>query len=278
MRIPAGPFYEKWVEVYWNGSRCGVRVIKNYDGSVDIPCRYESNIILSGDTIALKYNGKWGVLDHQNHTLCNHIYERIEKPDYRPRLCMAMKEGKWGLIDNCGGPVTAFNYDQIKPLTIKTYSRKEYNGSRGYSQRFTVWALYNAGQVFAYNDAADMIYPRGFDNIYKLIQVGKPCLVVEKDLKQGLLGLDGTMITRCEYEDIQQLQPYIDDEKACYSYAIVKKSGKWGVIGEEHQLLLNCEFDKIAAVGQAIALKHDNKWGVLSKEVLYQFENDSRDD
>lgn len=274
MRKPAGPFYEKWVEVYWNGNKCGVRVLDDYDDSVPIPCRYDSCLILSGYNIALKYNGKWGVLDHQNHVLCSFVYDRIGKPDYRPSLCMAMKDGRWGLIDNSGSPATGFVYDQIKPFTIETYSREPYNGSMGNHGRYSIWALYNEGKVYPYNDSANMIYPRGFDNIYGLIQCGDPYIVVEDNSKKGLLGKDGTMLTKCEYDDIQQLQSYIDYYKASISFALLKKNNKYGVMGSNKKILLQCEFDKITVVGNCLALKHGAKWGILSQKEIYRIEDE----
>lgn len=49
------PFGEHhYSEVYWDGHRYGVRVNYQIDDSVPIPCIYESYLILSHYTIALK--------------------------------------------------------------------------------------------------------------------------------------------------------------------------------------------------------------------------------
>jgi len=271
MRVPSGPFREGYSEVYWEDSKCGVRVKYNYHGSSPIPCRYDSYVIVSEYSIALRRNGKWGILSHKNEVLCDFVYDRIEKTPDWTNLCMAMRNGRWGLIFGDSGSIACgFNYDQIKPMKIKTKARRElpgesYNQDYRYNDYF--WLLYADGKVFPYDDNANMIYPRGFDNVYGMIQYGPGrkdvCFIVENNYKKGLLRTDGQLICKCEFEEIKQIEGYSIRDKSFFCLAIVKQNNLWGLLGNNGKQVLGCEFDDIKSVGSAIALKHSNSWGVL---------------
>lgn len=273
MRIPYGPFREGYFEVYWENSKCGVRDKYNSHGcSSIIPCRYESYLIVSEYSIALRRSGKWGILSYKNEVLCDFIYDRIEKSPEWTNLCMAMKNGRWGLIiSDTGSIACGFNYDQIKPVKIKTKARRElpgesYNNDFRYNQYY--WLLYADGKVFTYDDNANMIYPRGFDNVYNMVQYGlrdkDVCFIVETNFKKGLLRTDGQLICRCEFDEIKQIEGYNNaHDKSFFSLVIVKQNNLWGLLGNNGKQVLDCEFEEIKSVGSAIALKHENKWGII---------------
>lgn len=265
-----GPFREVGTEIYWENSKCGVRFSKWSDLS-PIPCLYESYMIVSGDSIALKRNGKWGIVSYRNEILCDFIYDRIEKSPEWTKLCMAMKNGHWGLIIcNTGSIASGFNYDRIKPVKIKTKARRElpgesYNNDFRYNQYY--WLLYADGKVFTYDDNANMIYPRGFDNVYNMVQYGlrdkDVCFIVETNFKKGLLRTDGQLICRCEFDEIKPIEGYNIHDKSFFCLVIVKQNNLWGLLGNNGEQVLDCEFEEIKSVGSAIALKHENKWGIL---------------
>lgn len=271
MRVPSGPFREGYSEVYWEDSKCGVRVTYNYHDSSPIPCRYDSYVIVSEYSIALRRNGKWGILSHRNEVLCDFIYDRIEKSPDWTNLCMAMKNGRWGLIIADSGCIACgFNYDQIKPIKIKTKAKRELP-DESYNQDFRhndyFWLLYSNGKVYPYNDSANMIYPRGFDNVYDIVQYGPErnniCFIVENNYKLGLLRTDGQLICKFEYDDIKQIEGYSIHDKSYFCLAIVKQNNLWGLLGNNGMLVLKCEFDEIKSVGSSIALRHANRWGIM---------------
>ena len=272
---------ENEVEVYQEDSLYGVRVLYKAGDSVDIPCRYDSFAILSGYTVAFKKNGKWGVLNHQNKVLCKFIYDRIEKKDKHSHLSMAMRDGRWGLIFSDGSPATDFNNDQIKSISTeyRDINRMEYGGmeyERSHLELYCAWVLYRNGKAYIYDDRGEMTFPRGFDNVYGVVQCGRlQYFIVENNSKLGLLSRE-RLVCDCIYEDIQQLHPYMGANSSFVSfcYAGVKKDGKWGVIGENGSLILRCEFEKICVVGDTLALRHNLKWGVLPIHLLYQLEED----
>lgn len=269
----AGPFRRDCAEIYWENAKCGVRFKWNYMGdSSPIPCLYESYKIVSEYSIALKRNGKWGILDYHNEILCDFIYERIEKSPEWTNLCMAMKNGHWGLIvSNTGSIACGFNYDQIKPVKIKTKARRKlpgesYNDDFRYNQNY--WLLYADGKVFPYDDNANMIYPRGFDNVYNIVQYGPKdkdvCFIVETNYKKGLLRTDGQLICRCEFDEIRPIEGYNIHDESFFCLVKVKQNNLWGLLGNNGEQVLDCEFEEVKSVGSAIALKHENKWGILS--------------
>lgn len=267
-----GPFRESCAEIYRENSKYGVRFKWDYFGnSFPIPCLYESYRIVSGYSIALKRNGKWGIVSYRNEVLCDFIYDRIEKSPEWTNLCMAMKNGRWGLIISGTGSIACgFNYDQIKPIKIKTKARRKlpgesYNDDSRYSQYY--WLLYAGGKVFPYDDNANMIYPRGFDNVYNIVQYGPRdkdvCFIVETNFKKGLLRTDGQLICRCEFDEIKPIEGYNIHDKSFFCLVIVKQNNLWGLLGNNGEQVLDCEFEEIKSVGSAIALKHENKWGIL---------------
>lgn len=278
MRIPCGPFREGDSEVYWKDSKCGVRVTSSNRDNTPIPCIYDSYLIVSSFSIALRKNGKWGIISHKNEVLCDFIYDRIEKTSDWTKLCMAMKDGRWGLIDGDSGSIACgFNYDQIKPIKFKTKAKRLLPGESyhdDYRSNNYYWLLYANGKVFPYDDNGNMIYPRGFDNIQSVIQYGPnrndTCFIVEDNYKKSLLRTDGLLIGKCEYDEVKQIEGYCMHESSYFCLAIVKKGDLWGLIGNNCKQVLECEFDEIKSVGSSIAFKHENRWGIMPlKQVLH---------
>lgn len=279
MTLSGGPFGESdGLVLYWNNGKCGFRKGRNSKDFEAIPCIYESAVILSGYFVALKYNGKWGVLDEKNTVSCDFIYERIEMPSPRTYVCAAMKNGKWGLIfTKGGGAATGFEYDQIRLIKITSYPRKEVNCGVGRESVDYAWALTYNGKVYAYDDWAKLIYPRGFDNIKSGFQCYNPCLLIENNQKYGLLTLKGDIIIQCIYDEILSLQAVVDRKIATFSYAATRLGNKWGIIGDNGAMLLMNQFDMIKSVGKSIALKHGSKWGILSSEDILKLERQNNE-
>lgn len=257
------------IELFWSNSKCGFKASKNND--IVIPCLYDSYVLLSTFSVALKKNGRWGIVNDYNELLCDFIYERIETPSLDTKICSAMKDGKWGLIfTEDGRPATSFDFNLIHSIVISTYSHI-------YSRNKTVyyaWALTHNGKVFAYDSKANLIYPKSFDNIKTGIQCYEPCLIVENNFKFGLLTLSGNLISQCIYDEIVQLQSIVDDYEqiATFSYAATRIGEKWGIMGKDGSIILKNQFDGIKAIGNCIALKHASKWGILSADKIKMFE------
>lgn len=269
--------FDRLVEVYWSNSKCGVRVMDARSGSIPIPCRYDSYLILSGYSIALQKDGKWGILNHKNEMICDFIYDRIEKSPEKASLCMAMKNGRWGLINSSSGSeAIGFEFDRIKPFSFLSKARRhlpneDYDSyDRRYREDF--WALFSGGKVIPCDGNAIMIYPRGFDNIYGLVQFGPSSadvgFIIEKDEKLGLLCINGQIVCHCDYDEIKQIEGYTPYHDTFFCLSAVRKGQKWGLLDSKGKESLKCEFDDIKSVGSSLALKHNGKWGIMPlKEV-----------
>lgn len=277
MRLSSGPFREQNELIpYWSDGKCGFK--KGYDSSSyeEVPCRYESYTILSGYTVALKYRGRWGVLNQKNKVICDFIFDRIEMPSSWTSLCAVMKDGKWGLIyTDSASYATGLSYDYIKHFSVKKIGRE--NGRHDWSGGNPfVWTLFNGDKVLAYSDGAKMIFPRGFEDIKGMIYGEVAYIIIQNGGKLGLLNFDGDIVTPCEYDSIKQLTPHINRwNNTSFRFALVKKRGKYGILDETGSILLDCEFDAIKTAGDALLLKHNNKWGVLPLYKIRRLENKS---
>jgi hypothetical protein len=97
-----------------------------------IPCEYEdAETYAVGNNIAVKKNGKWGLINENNKVLIPFEYEMIYSTC--DQTTSAKKNGKWGVIDiNSNAVIIPFEYEE----TGKTF----YNKILGIkeSQTFTI--------------------------------------------------------------------------------------------------------------------------------------------
>lgn len=274
MQCSLGPFRDNFIQVYWRESKCGFKVNDSYYGSRDIPCIYESYTILTDETVALRLNERWGILNHKNQQICSFVYDRIEP--YYGDQCLIMSKGKWGIINATTGNVLVVPmYDQISRIDIKTrllrYLPGEFWGSR-YSTYYSVRIAYQNGKAFLLSDSGMLMSPKGYDNIVALILDGTGDdsinIIVENNNKLGLLNKNGQVITRCEYDEIKQIEGYVNDDSTFFCNIAVRKDKKWGLLGRRGKVIFDCDFEDIKSVGSAIALKHNSKWGILPLKTI----------
>lgn len=286
MRASTGPFREHYVEPYWTEGKCGFKVIHDYDKSQAIPCIYDNYIILSGYTVALKKGGKWGILSHKNEIICDFRFDRIEKGDHWSKLCIAMKEGNWGLIDVLdGSSATGFKYDFARPVQKKTVwaariygdikEKSCYDSNAGGKEQY--WLLYTNGRVFIFGDDGNMLYHSGFEDMIGAIQI-RLCpmdigFIVQDKGKFGILKEDGDFLCKCEFDEIKELYGHIINGNAFLCHVLVRKNEYWGLINCEGEFILRCEFDEIKTVGSAVAVKHNNKWGIIPFTELMKYDD-----
>lgn len=270
------PFRDGLVEVYWANSKCGIRVKNSCCGSAPIPCLYDSYLVLTGETIAMQKNGKWGIINHKNETVCDFVYDRFNKASEETTLCMAMKNGRWGLVNSKTGAIaTGFEFDDIKPINIKPKTKRplpneDYDNDRGDRQDY--WAMYKSGKVFPYDENGNMICPSGFDNIFNLVQYGPTSkdvgFIIESNFKVGILNTLGRVIRRCDCDEIKQIESYAPYGRSFFCLVAIKRNNKWGLLDRECEVALECEFDDIKCVGSSLALKHGSKWGVMPLQMV----------
>ena len=153
------------------------------------------------------------------------------------------EDGKFGVLDTTGQAIILAKYIDVK---IPNPSKAVFvcyaeNGT----ENGTINGTENSTQVL--NEKGEQILTEyaGID-VLKLKNVSsdliyeKQVLKYEQDGKYGLVGLDGTQITKPIYDEIDTLQ-YKEGE------LLVQQDGKYGVINQNGATLLETEYDKISA-------------------------------
>ena len=270
-----GPFKNGLLKEYSDGFRHGFQKTNDSGNAVPIPCRFDAYCILDGFNVALKANDKWGIVNYKNQKISPFIYDIIEKPPLSDSVAYVMKDGKWGLMSSEGKVLSPLEYDHIKLISTKLLCRRSNdNRINGFERTQFVFTLFRQGIVSVYNDKGDVIRNNGIDNANRLLQCGDQCLIAIEDHKKiGLIDTNGTVVLDCQYDEFQPLQGIIKSGATRFRFLNVRQGNLWGVLGENCKFLLKCQFEGIKAVGDAIALKHSDKWGVLSYSRILDLES-----
>ncbi|MCL2355872.1 MAG: WG repeat-containing protein [Defluviitaleaceae bacterium] len=86
------------------------------------------------NTIAMRQNGKWGLIDKSGDTSAPFIFDRIHI--LNNSIAIALYDGKYGIIDHSGEIVIPFAFDRILNIDDNTVFAR-YNGRYGILDVFT---------------------------------------------------------------------------------------------------------------------------------------------
>lgn len=142
--------------------------------------------------IAVKENGKWGLVNEKGEAITPFIYDSIwedyivdmaEKPEEKKELILVEKDGKWGYIDRTGKEIIPCIYDD----------RLEYYGRDRLAKSEKEGIV-----VFVDREGKEVRFEG-----YNIEESVEDIILVSKDGKYGCIDKDGNLIVECKYDEIK---------------------------------------------------------------------------
>ena len=160
---------------------------------------------------------------------------------YEEGVLKVKKEEKYGLVDFSGKELLECKYDDIQ-------------GVQGIENSLLLLKDTKYGLC---DDLGNIIIDTKYKKIEKIEDNYKNgYIVVDENNKHGIIGIDKSVILKCDYEDV----------KAIYStnHYIVKQGGKYQVINKEGKVVLQDKFDDALDInGDYIIAKKGGKVGII---------------
>lgn len=247
---------------YQRIERNGKSGFVNYRGE-EIPCQFENaRDTFAQNLVAVVHNSKIGFIDkvggvaipfQYDYTEFSFNYHSIRGyAMFSEGLCVMKNNQKFGYIDKRGDVVISYKYDLAKEFHRgKAIVGIEENGT---------------GKLGLIDKSGSCVVPLEYESIlYNKVGL----YIVEKNKKKGVMDLNGAVIVPIDYDDIHFLD----------NYGYVLKNGKYGLINNQGDLLLPCEYGSIplAVPSYDMALvEKDKKKGVVNfnNEVVLPMEFD----
>lgn len=168
------------------------------------------------------------------------------------------KNGKFGLIDRKGNPLTSFMYNMILSFGFDHF--------KGVVSKDSVHLLNSKGQIVFNKDYKYSIKSDYFENDSLLIYEE----MIDNKILSGLVRLDKFIVVEPKYDEIY----FIEDK---YFFA-VRKNEKFGFINKSGVEIIPLIYDNIAfnITNELIAVSKDGKSGFINRrnEIVIPFEYD----
>ncbi|HTF80173.1 MAG TPA: WG repeat-containing protein [Cytophagales bacterium] len=210
----------------------------NKTGSIMIGPKFEEARNFSGERAIVKASGKYQIINAHGKILGSSTYDKIESDSSR-RYFVGIKSNKKQLLD-FNGKVMLDDLQEVRYHDIETAIRYVKYGKVG---------VYNllSGQVFINPEYEDVQNFR-FDQY-----------LVKKEGLLGIVDKAGKQRIPAQYDSIDY---FLVDNKVQY---VVTKSGKKGLLNEQHIILYPLEYQVIAlGLNKNYILKREGRYGVLN--------------
>ena len=180
------------------------------------------------------------------------------------KTTIEIKNGKAGLIDINGIPLTDFIYDDLSSY----YEEKNGCSWALYEDNFISMRLNNKWGIL--NQKGEIIIDFLHENKVRIEKLGKN-LVAVLDNKYYLININGEKIKELPFDCVIV---NLDE------FAIVSLNELFGLINNNGDLILECKYKWIDSPPQSkyfALLNQDDNWGVmnLEKEIVIDFKYDS---
>ena len=181
-----------------------------------------------------------GLMKDSDNRITDLVFIIID--DFIDGKAKAMKDGKWGYINEKGEAIVPFEYDSIENFNdgkVRACKKKGQHDCWGYVNEI-------GEEIFEQTPLSNgmIAYFSAFEN------------------KCGLMNADKKIVTGLDYNRIAD---FVEGKLK------VEKSGKWGVINEKGEVIIPFEFDALEdfADGKTKAMKKHgphNFWGYINSE------------
>jgi len=178
------------------------------------------------------------------------VYDNIISFHYM-NFTVAIKNGKAGLIDIAGNPLTDFIYED---LTDHYDKDEDSTGWMLYEDNYCVMRLNGKWGILNYK--GNTIVDFKYDDEIATYSVGDRIIVVADD-KYTLIDLNGNIIT----DKYDTIMPHID------SLACITLGDNVGIIDSNGEGVIDCKYKWVqpSSSGYFAVSNHDDKWGVLDR-------------
>lgn len=248
-------------------------------GNIIITPQYEFMQKYFNNTFIVKKSGKWGVININQDTLIDFIYERIEyfKNPFKPKEWIVSNyykvrdNKKWGIVDLNGNEIIACKYDNVKMfvnetdtvfgLAIKRKIPKP--SSRNVTQEYKVF--YKWGLV---NLSGDTIAPISFDSISFVLNKNTDLLkAVNNTPMMGYIDTSLNIVTEPlfiqAYPFKNNIARVMDNT---FYYRFIDKTGNY--ISDNKYYEARDFSEDLAAV------RYDENWFFINKQGEFAFDKD----
>lgn len=229
-------------------------IIKDYDLVEPIEQIDEwNNVSYLKNTLRVKKQGKYGLVDSNGKTLLAYEYDSIVPLKGVENSLVTEKEGKKGLVDNAGSIIIPNEYKEIKPLTNQyengyiVITEENKVGVIGYDKKVALDAIYEDIRAVCENssyvikqegtwklvDKEQSFLEGKFDDI---TSINGENVVFVKSGNYGVITKSGEEKIPAEYQSLQY---------AFSDYYIAQKDGKYGIINLQKEVCLEFAYTNI---------------------------------
>ena len=232
------------------------KIYTEYDNIELLPLKNVASDLLYEKSI-MKYeqDGKYGLISLTGEVLTDAIYEEIDTLQYKEGELIVKKDGKYGIINQKGYTLVETQYDKITADTFFDDEGKYYydgyivanKTENGYRYGYVAYT----GEVYLdtlYNDMQRISEAGNRDEAY---------LLVAENGRYGLFKNEKKLINT-EYHSIN-----FDSNNSIF---IIQQGKKYGVINQEGNLILPCEFEELDVKGKYLYAKKGEETSVYSAD------------
>lgn len=196
-----------------------------------IDFNFEDAKSIENKNIIVKSNNKYGLIASDGTVKIKCEYQNIDYAFSDNYICE--KDNKYGIINSNGEVKVQFEYENLKfnkeadcIIGTKTGDSKSYLIDRNLELKVTGTSIsVSDGYIRLNVDGDYKFYNLKFEEkTNKEVLANNTLYVEKKDGKYGLVNKNGTLVVKCQYDDIT--------EQNKYGYVAVKKDGKWGIIDQ----------------------------------------------
>lgn len=218
-------------------------IYKDFEQIEAIANSNDSNIIwYEENVLKVKKDGKYGLLNQQGKEILKTEYEDIQALKGIKNSLKVKKDGKYGIVNDEGKTIVNTEY-----IDISILGKDDKSGYivKGENEKYGIID-------YSQNQILEQKYDR-ITNIY-----GNDLYVVEQDGKQKLISKDGTEVLTQGFDEIKSILKSTEDG------VIYTKNGKYGVIKNNGEIVIDPEFEDLKEAKQGILIaKKDGKYGII---------------
>ena len=215
----------------------------NTQGQYAIPPVFNELVYLNDSLFkALNDDGQWGILNHKGDTMLSFIYDAIG--EFSEHRLLISKGGKCGYVDQSCSIVIPISYPYSSVL-LTTGQFK--NGYAVVKQKEKELLIDTTGKIFKLKNFDECKRP------------GLGFVPVKKLKKWGYADMDGNIKIPCTFESVETFNDI---------YAVFRKGKIEGLIDTMGNVFIQPLYDEIILFPNAIQVKSNEKWGLLSRSGL----------
>lgn len=243
----------------------------NKMGEVQIPfiydwiCRFSNN-----QTTVACLKGQIVFINKYGEIVFENVYSSVDS--FNGNLCIVSKDGKKGVINECGECIIPISFDNIKYIytgDIRGYivTKNGKKGICGYDGTIRIPIVYDElercreGMVLAtkdnkqcvFKDTGEIIIPMRYDSI-KYDDWNLHGFILSYHGKKGYYDLNGSEIIPIQYDNMQII---------CRRHLLVTLNGKMGLLDDKGNSILAVEYEEIKNLeGYLILIYHKGRWQI----------------